>query len=90
MRWLRVIPVTIRLYQSRLLNLEPVRSQINHDFVANFAEEITEIVGIRIIDQLQEAISNGNISRWLLRSKSGGYIDQLIILMKLVRSLLAL
>jgi hypothetical protein len=75
LRLLRVIPVTIRLYQSRLLNLETVRSQINHDFVANFAEEITEVVGIRIIDQLQEAISNGSISRRLLRSNSGGYID---------------
>ncbi|WP_009633191.1 hypothetical protein [Synechocystis sp. PCC 7509] len=74
-QWLRVIPVTIRLYQSQLLNLEPVRSQINHDFVANFAEEITEVVGIRVIDQLQEAITNGSISRRLLRSKSSGYID---------------
>ncbi len=73
-QWLRVIPVTVRLYQSQLLNLEPVRSQINRDFVANFAEEITEIVGIRVIDQLQEAISNGSISRRLLRSH-GGYID---------------
>jgi len=75
LRLLRIIPVTVRLYQSRLLNLEPVRSQINRDFVANFAEEITEIVGIKVIDQLQEAIGNGNISRWLLRSKSGSYID---------------
>jgi hypothetical protein len=75
LRLLRVIPVTVRLYQSRLLNLEPVRSQINHDFVANFAEEITEVVGIRVIDQLQEAIKRGNISRWLLRSKSGSYVD---------------
>ncbi len=75
LRLLRVIPVTIRLHQSRLLNLEIVRSQINHDFVANFAEEITEVVGIRVIDQLQEAIKSGNISRWLLRSRSGGYID---------------
>lgn len=75
-RWLRVIPVTIRLYQSRLLNLEPVRSQINHDFVANFAEEITEVVGIRLIDQLQEAIKRGSISRWLFRATSEhGYID---------------
>lgn len=75
LRLLRVIPVTIRLYQSQLMNLEAVRSQINRDFVANFAEEITEVVGIRLIDQLQEAIKNGNISRWLLRSKSGSYID---------------
>lgn len=75
-RLLRVIPVTIRLYQSRLLNLEPVRSQINHDFVANFAEEITEVVGIRLIDQLQEAIRKGSISRWLLSPNSGqGYVD---------------
>jgi len=75
-RWLRIIPVTIRLYQSRLLNLEPVRAQINRDFVANFAEEITEVVGIRLIDQLQEAIRKGDISRWLFRSNSEhGYID---------------
>lgn len=69
-RWLRVIPVTIRLYQAQLLNLEPVRAQIKHGFVANFAEELTEIVGIRLIDQAQEAIQRGDVARWLFRPES--------------------
>ena len=66
-RWLRVIPVTIHLYQADLLNLEPVRVQINHDFVTNFAEEITEVVGVRIINQAQDAIRRGDVVRWLFR-----------------------
>lgn len=66
-RWLRVIPVTIRLYQADLLNLEPVRAQINHDFVTNFAEEITEVVGVRIINQAQDAIQRGDVLRWLFK-----------------------
>ena len=69
-RWLRVIPVTIRLYQADLLNLEPVRAQVNHDVVANFAEEITEIVGIRLINQIQESIQRGDVSRWLFRPET--------------------
>ncbi len=64
-RWLRVIPVTIRLYQAELLNLEPVRAQIKYDFIANFAEELTELVGIRLIAQAQESIGRGNVARWL-------------------------
>lgn len=75
-RWLRVISVTIRLYQANLLNLEPVRAQIKRDFVTNFAEELTEIVGIRLIDQVQESIQRGDVSRWLLRPKTRRpYID---------------
>jgi len=61
-----VIPVTIHLYQADLLNLEPVRAQINHDFVTNF-EEITEVVGVRIINQAQDAIQRGDVIRWLFR-----------------------
>ena len=74
-RWLRAISVTIRLYQAQLLNLEPVRRQIQYDFATNFAEELTEIVGIRLIDQVQEAIERGDAARWLLRSPNRPYIN---------------
>jgi hypothetical protein len=67
-RWLRVIPVTIQLYQAQLLNLEPVRKQIKYDFVTNFAEEMTEIVGVRLIDQMQDSIERGDAAEWLLRT----------------------
>lgn len=69
-RWLRIIPVTIKLYKADLLNLEPVRAQVNRDFINNFAEEITEIVGIRLIDQAQASIKRGDIARWLFRPET--------------------
>lgn len=65
-RWLRVIPVTIRLYQAELLNLEPIRAQLNHDFAISFAQELTEMIGVQVIDQLQETIQRGDFTRWLL------------------------
>lgn len=69
-RWLRIIPVTIRLYQASLVNFEPIRRQIKYDFVANFAEEMTEVVGIRLIDQAQESIQRGDVARWLLKPET--------------------
>ncbi|MBE9211950.1 hypothetical protein IQ247_04305 [Plectonema cf. radiosum LEGE 06105] len=69
-RWLRVIPVTIRLYQSNLINLEPLRSQLNHDFAVSFAEEITEMVGIQMIDQMQDAIRQGDLAQWLFHPET--------------------
>ncbi len=74
-RWLRVITVIIRLYQADLLNLEPVKAQIKHDFAANFAEELTEVVGIRIINQAQEAIRRGDVARWLFQPNQRPYLN---------------
>ncbi len=75
-RLLRVIPVIIRLNQADLLNLDLVREQINRDFLSNFAEEITEIVAIQLITQLQESIYQGKIINWLLRPQTRQhYID---------------
>jgi len=69
-RWLRIIPLTVHLYQSELVDLEPLREQLNHDVVINFAEEMTEVVGIRIIDQAQEAVNRGDVANWLLNPDS--------------------
>ncbi len=69
-QWLRVIPVTIRLYQADLLNLEPLRKQLNYDFTMSFAEEIAEIIGIQMIDQMQNAIRKGDFARWLFHPET--------------------
>lgn len=75
-RWLRVIPVTIRLNQAKLLDLEPVRQQITQGFVANFAEELTEVVVIRVLNQIQGSIERGEVTRWLFQSENRRpYID---------------
>ncbi|MDB9529853.1 hypothetical protein PN498_27950 [Oscillatoria sp. CS-180] len=75
-RWLRIIPVTIRLNQSQLVNLVPLRNRVNRIFIANFAVELTEIVVLRIIDQIQRLIQDGSVSEWLLQTTtSQRYID---------------
>ena len=75
-RWLRIIPVTIRLNQAKLLNLEPVRQQITEGFVANFAEKLTEVVVVRVLNQIQISIERGEVTRWLFQSQTRrSYID---------------
>ncbi|GAB1540527.1 hypothetical protein NUACC21_31960 [Scytonema sp. NUACC21] len=64
-RWLRIISVLIRLDQAKLANLQPIRQQIHQGIVANFAEELTEIVVVRVINQIQGSIERGELRRWL-------------------------
>jgi len=69
-RWLRVIPVSIRLSHVGLLNLEPVQAEAQRDFVIGFAAELTEMVGIQVIDQLQASIMRGDIIDWLFHPEN--------------------
>ncbi|MFN6217915.1 MAG: hypothetical protein ACK4WG_02295 [Aphanizomenon sp.] len=75
-QWLRVITVTIRLDQAKLVDFYIIRRQIHQGILANFAEEITEIVVVQVINQLQGSIQRGEITRWLLESdRVRSYID---------------
>ncbi|MFB2897358.1 hypothetical protein ACE1CI_30950 [Aerosakkonemataceae cyanobacterium BLCC-F50] len=75
-RWLRVIPVLVRLNQSELVDFKPFRSQINRDFVANFAQEMTEVVGVRMIDGMQNSINRGDVANWIFNPESRRpYVD---------------
>ena len=74
-RWLRVIPVTIRLDQAGMINLDRVRNQASQGFVANISEDMAEVVVIQVIDRVQAAIDRGEISRWLHQSINRPYID---------------
>ncbi|MCC5645012.1 hypothetical protein LC607_19135 [Nostoc sp. CHAB 5824] len=75
-RWLRILPVLVRLDQARLLDLHPVRKQIHQGVVANFAEELTEVVVVRVINQVQGSIQRGELTRWLSQQENlRPYID---------------
>ena len=74
-RWLRFIPVTVRLNQSQLVNLIPLRNRINRIFITNFAVELTEVVVLRVIDQAQNLIREGSIARRILTTSSSEYVD---------------
>ncbi|XGB43094.1 MAG: hypothetical protein LVS60_04660 [Nodosilinea sp. LVE1205-7] len=72
----RVIPVMIRLNQSNLVDLNPIQSRINHLLLSQVAVEITEVVVLRIIDQVQSLLRDGRLVQTLLSSQSGQrYID---------------
>lgn len=75
-RWLRIIPVTIRLDEAKLLNSKSVRKQASQGFVAGIAGDITEVVVLRIINQIQNLIQQGQIEKLLsLQANNQEYID---------------
>ena len=73
---LRVIPVVIRINESGLLNLEPLRNRLTRGILANVAVELTEVVILRVIDQVQNMIRSGDLRQTVLETTSGDrYID---------------
>jgi hypothetical protein len=75
-RWLRVIPVVLRLNQSQLVNLEPLRSRLNRVLISQFSVELTEVVFLRMLDQTQNLVQEGQITRWIMQATSQSeYID---------------
>jgi len=69
-RWLRVIPVLVRLDQAQLLDFHVVRRQLQRGILASFANEITEIVVVRVINQIQGSIQRGELTGWLLQQEN--------------------
>ncbi|NES66864.1 MAG: hypothetical protein F6K24_17195 [Okeania sp. SIO2D1] len=70
-RWLRILPVTIRLHQAKIINLEGILAQITHEPAAYLADRVAEFVTLRLIDQTQESIQKGDMARSLLSPEPG-------------------
>jgi len=65
-RWLRVIPVAVRLHKSGLVDLERILAQITHEPAAYLADRVSMFLIVRLIDQTQEAVKTGDAARMLL------------------------
>jgi hypothetical protein len=74
-RWLRVLPVIIRLHQAELIDLHAIQKQARQGFVASIAEDLTEVVVIGIVNQIQSSIRQGDLSNLLSRRNVREYID---------------
>ncbi len=72
---LRIVPVIIRLHHAQLYNLESLQQQFSQGFVANFAGELTEVVVIRVINQVQDSIKRGDFSSLLSERENRPYVD---------------
>jgi len=65
-RWLRVISTLVRIDESGLMNLSPIRNRVSHGLAASFAVEVTEVVVLRVIEQVQDMIRERDLTNWLL------------------------
>lgn len=75
-RWLRIIPVIIRLDQAKLLDLKTIKKQASQGFVAGIAADITEIVFLRVVNQIQKSFKNGQIEKILIpQGEVKEYVD---------------
>lgn len=63
---LRVITAVIRLDRAKLPSMEQIRTRIGLGFITNYAQEITQTVISRGIDQLQGSVKSGSIKRTIL------------------------
>lgn len=75
-RWLRIIPVTIRLDEAKLLDSKRVKKQLSKGFVTGIAGEITQVVILRIVNQIQKTIEEGKIEKVLFKEEdTREYVD---------------
>ncbi|CCQ58645.1 hypothetical protein [Crocosphaera watsonii] len=74
-RFLRIIPLTIRLDQAKLIDFKAIKKQASQGFVAGIAQDITEVVIIQVVDQVQVTINNGTIREVLIKQNTTQYID---------------
>lgn len=74
-RWLRTISVITRVDQSDLIELDSVKRQISQGFVASIAEDITEIVFVRLVNQVQGSLRRGELKKALSEANTKEYID---------------
>jgi hypothetical protein len=68
--WLRALPVVIRWHQAELVNLGDVSHRATRLFIGSVANEITEVVVIQVIDQVQGVIQRGELARTLAQFTS--------------------
>ena len=61
-RWLRFIPVTVRIHKSGLFDRERVLAQITHEPAAYISHRASTFLIVRLLNQSQEAINNGAIT----------------------------
>ncbi|MEC4892790.1 MAG: hypothetical protein SAL07_05155 [Oscillatoria sp. PMC 1051.18] len=65
-RWLRIIPVMVKVHKSKLVNTERVLAQITHEPAAYLSDRISQFVLVRIINQAKDSVVQGELARSLL------------------------
>ncbi|MEB3884584.1 hypothetical protein [Lyngbya sp. CCY1209] len=65
-RWLRVVPVFVRLHRSKIIDLEDILAAITHEPAAYLADRVSVFLVVRLLNQTQDAVNSGELARALL------------------------
>ena len=65
-RWLRIIPIGVRIHKSGLFNLERTITHITHEPVAYISQKVSLFVIVRLLNQGQEIVKDGTLANFLL------------------------
>jgi hypothetical protein len=74
-RWLRVIPVAVRLEQAGFISWERIRTQATQGLIVNISEEMAEAVVVQVLDRVQKSIKRGEFAQWFRQTTSRPYVD---------------
>jgi len=75
LRWLRIIPLILHLSEARLLDLTPFRHQIVRGLVGIIAGEMTQVIIVRLMTQIQSLIQSGQVRQILNIASTKSYVD---------------
>ena len=65
-RWLRLIPVLIRLHTSKVIDFERILSQITYEPAAYLSDRVSQYLLVRIINQARSSVVEGEAAQFLL------------------------
>lgn len=89
-RWLRIIPVLIRLHTSKVINLERILSQITHEPAAYLSDRVSQYLLVRMINQAKSSITEGEAANFLLNPQPYLKVSETDKIERLIDRLLAL
>ncbi|WP_293158209.1 hypothetical protein [Okeania sp. SIO2C9] len=75
LQFLRIVPLTIRLNDAQIIDLETIRAQASRGFLASIAQELTEVVIMQVINQVQKDVKTGELAKQIFSSQEKTYID---------------
>ena len=67
-RWLRIIPAAVSVHRSGLANVEAAITHITHEPIAYLADRVSLFMLVRLVNQTQDAVKQGDAARLLLQS----------------------
>lgn len=69
-RWLRLIPAAVYVHRSGLVNVEAAITHITHEPIAYLADRVSMFMLVRLVNQTQDAVKQGDAARLLLQSEN--------------------